>query len=318
MKLKTLPRSLKRRIERLLSLKAERSLFLTLKTQEDDFLRLSQEFSVAYSALKMRSTGDFITSHWNDYNRELENIFLPLPPFAFLRNSIIKKTMFVDAGGRWLAEQVDFLEKSLSRNQLEDFLREDYVGKPVIRNIRYLTSHNSVHHLYHLINFQEKTKIKVGDFNTVVEWGGGYGGMAKIVKRMNTRITYTIIDTPLFSCLQWLYLATIFGEKSVNLLISPEDTFHDEKINLLPISLIDCHTINADLFISTWALDESSVYSQDYVVNQNWFNANNILLAYHDSDEKLPDSGRLGELAANAGAIIEDIELLPGNHYAFR
>lgn len=317
MKLKSLLRSLRRKTERLLSLKTERSLFLTMKTQEDDFLQLSQEFPVAYNTLKMQSTGNFITPHWNDYNRELEGIFLPFPPFAFLRNSIIKKTMFVDAGGNWLAEQIGFLEKALSRNQLKNLLREDYVGKPIVRNIRYLTSHNSIHQLYHLINFQEKTKVKISDCNTVVEWGGGYGGMAKIVKRMNPKIGYTIIDTPLFSCLQWLYLATIFGEKNVNLLVSPESTFHDGKINLLPISLVDHQTINADLFISTWALSESSVYSQDYAVNHNWFNSKHLLLAYHDSHDTLPNSGRLGELAMSAGAVIDDVKLLPGNHYAF-
>ena len=155
--------------------------------------------------------------------------------------------------------------------------------------------------------------------HTVVEWGGGYGNMAKIFKRLNsTPSTYIIVDTPLFSCIQWLYLATILGEESVNLLQGPEDTIRAEKINLLPICFVDRHKINADLFMSTWALSESSKYSQDYVLDHEWFNAKHLLLAYQDSRDDFPEAERVGEIAANNGAIIEDIEFLPGNHYAFR
>lgn len=70
-------------------------------------------------------------------------------------------------------------------------------------------------------------------------------------------------------------------------------------------------------FISTWALSESSKYSQDYVVAHKWFSSKHILLAYQDSNEKLLDADRVGKLATDMGAIIEDIEFLPGNHYAF-
>jgi hypothetical protein len=186
-------------------------------------------------------------------------------------------------------------------------------------NSTYLTSHNSIHHLFHLFRFLDKTHCDLDQIDTIVEWGGGYGNMAKIFERLkSTPSTYIIIDIPLFSCIQWLYLTTILGEENVHLLQNAEDTICSQKINLMPICFLGHYKINADLFISTWALSESSKYSQDYVVAHEWFNSKHILLAYQESNKDLPDADRVGKLAKSIGAVIEDIEFLPGNHYAFR
>lgn len=282
------------------------------------FNALRNNFSNIYNKLKRYNVVQFTTPVWENHNAKLEKVFLPYPPFSFLRDPIIMGTMFVTAGGKWLREEVTFLEKRISRDKTKVLLQEDYVGDPLLLNSTYLTSHNSIHHLYHLIRFFDKTYCNLDQIDTIVEWGGGYGNMAKIFKRLKpTPSTYVIIDTPLFSCIQWLYLATVLGEESVNLLQNPGDTIHAEKINLLPICFVDCHKISADLFISTWALSESSKYSQDYVVNHDWFNSKHILLAYQDGNNQFPVAGRLGKIAADIGAVIEDIEFLPGNHYAF-
>jgi len=284
------------------------------------FNALQNNFSDNHDNLKKYDISQFTTPLWEDYNSNLEKIFLPSPPFSFLQNKIIIGTMFLCARrGKALNEEIKFLEDKIDENTLKNVLQEDYVGDPIISSSKYLTSHNSIHHLYHIIRFLDKTKCDLNQINTVVEWGGGYGNMAKIFKRLNSApSTYIIIDTPLFSCIQWLYLTTILGEQNINLVKSPEDTIHIGKINLIPLCFLDHHKISADLFISTWALSESSRYSQDYVVNHNWFNTKHMLLAYQDSSEVLPNANNAGKIAENAGANIEDIEFLSGNHYAFR
>lgn len=273
-----------------------------------------------YNHLKKYNISQFTTPLWDDFNAKLETALLPSPSFSFLRNPIIRHTMFVDDGGKWLNEEIKFLEDKIDENKLKDILQEDYVGNPHILNSKYLTSHNSIHHLYHIIRFLDRTKCDPEQINTIVEWGGGYGNMAKIFKRLKSApCTYIIIDTPLFSCIQWLYLTTILGEQHINLVKNPEDTIHMGKINLMPLCFLDYHNISADLFISTWALSESSKYSQDYVVAHKWFNSKHILIAYQESNSDLPYAGRVGRIAAaDIGAVIEDIEFLPGNHYAFR
>lgn len=294
-------------------------LALIKRDQVITFDALRNNFSDIYNKLKKYDIAQFTVPLWENYNAKLEKIFLPYPPFSFLRHPIIRGTMFVTRGGRFLREELAFLEKRISENRLRSLLHEDYVGDPLLSSSRYLTSHNNIHNLYHLVRFLDKTKYSLSQLDTICEWGGGYGNMARIFRRLKPEpCTYIILDTPLFSCLQWLYLSTILGKESVNLLQSPEDTIAAEKVNLVPISFLDSHSISGDLFISTWGLSESSKYSQDYVTTRQWFNSKHILLAYQDSSNDLPDADIVGKLAAKSGAAIEDIEFLPGHHYAFR
>jgi hypothetical protein len=256
---------------------------------------------------------------WKDFISELEKTLLPYPPFNFLKDPIVAHTMFVDAGGRWFKQEVSFLEKKQTRERLSLLLQEDPVGGPSRLYPKYLTSHNSIHHLYHLTRFMEKTHCDLKSMDSIIEWGGGYGNMMKILHRLRGGAgTYIIIDLPLFSCLQWLYLSTILGNDCAHILLTSQDTVRSGAINLVPLCLLENVDIKGDLFISSWALSESSKHSQDYVLQQNWFGAKHILLAYQDHNQKLPDSGRIGKFAETSGAIIEDIDFLPGHHYAFR
>ncbi len=286
--------------------------------QKTSFHQMRNKFLENYNKLKKYNIDCYLTPIWRRYNTELEKSLLPYPSFSFLQNPSIMITMFAAAGSHWLEKELTFLESKLPQKKLKVLLEEDYVGGPLLSHPQYLTSGHSIHHLYHLVNFQEATSVKLSQIKTVVDWGGGYGNLIKILKRLKAKpCTYIIIDTPLMSCLQWLYLGTIFGKKNVNLLLAPKDTIKTNKINLLPLSLLDKYTISADLLISTWALSESSKYAQDYVVKHQWFGAKHLLLAYQDSNQDLPEANRVGKMAQKKGAVIADIEFLPGNHYAF-
>ncbi len=72
------------------------------------------------------------------------------------------------------------------------------------------------------------------------------------------------------------------------------------------------------MFVSTWALNESSKNSQDFVVENNWFNAKHFLLPYQESGEDYPFTQRLNKLASKLGLDIEKIKHLPGSSYAFK
>lgn len=180
-----------------------------------------------------------------------------------------------------------------------------------------MTSHNSIHHLYHLFRFATSRGSKIGDIDSVVEWGGGYGNMAKLFRRMNEHVTYVILDTPLFSCLQWLYLGTVFGPEAVNLLEKTTDEIIPGKVNCVSIGLVPHVRISCNLFISTWALSESSRFSQDFVIERHWFDARHLLLAYQLAGERFPNAEQVGSLAREMGADIEEIKFIPGNYYAF-
>ena len=288
--------------------------------QFDKFNLISRRFSEIYYKLNSYNISNFTTTLWEDYNKLLEKIFLPGPPFSFLRIPVIKNTMFVAAGGKWMKHELDFLEKQINDEKLKFLLEEDYCGDPILSSSKYITSHNSIHHLYHLIRLSKQVDLDLSRVNDVIEWGGGYGNTAKIFRRLNNDITYTIIDTPLFSCIQWLYLATILGEENINFISEPKQCIQYNKINILPLCFLKNHNLNSDLFIATWSLSESSKYSQDFVVSHNFFDSKHMLMAYQDSSEKLPDANRIGKIAKKMGAVIERIDFLPGsgNYYIFK
>jgi hypothetical protein len=252
----------------------------------------------------------YLTESWKDFNASAKKALQPKPPFDFLNDPTIKRTMFVTTGGNWLKEELAYLEKTLPESRLRQLLQEDYAGKPLLLNAKYLTSHNSIHHLYHLIRFSNTMNCELGELSNVVEWGGGYGNMAKIFRRLNRLATYTVIDTSLFSCLQWLYLATVIGSENVNMLMSNSDEVVPGKINCMPVCFLPNIALSAELFISTWGLSESSRYSQDYVAMRKWFGAKHLLLAYSNADG-------IERLAQEEGAKITEIEFMRGHSYAF-
>jgi hypothetical protein len=228
------------------------------------------------------------------------------------------ETMFVVPGVRGLRQKLRRIEAILPATDVAA-LHEDYAGDPALAFPRHRASANSVHQLYHLARYEEATGMRARDFPTVVEWGGGYGSLARIFRRLpGGPQTYSIVDLPLLSCLQWLYLSTVLGPDEVRLLERSGDAIEDRKINLVPLGLAGPELPRGELFVSTWALSESSRNAQDAVVGWDWFAATRLLLAHSQPSAELPDAGRVGELARAAGGVSERMDHPRDSFYVFR
>lgn len=307
------------RVRRIVGWKSYRELRRIKGSQKTNFNILKKAFAHSYASLVRHPFDDSMTCPWKSHNAALEKALLPNPPFGFLMNRTILNTMFTAAGGAWLDAELSFLEQRFREDALRSLLMEDYVGNPLLLNSKYLTSHNSIQHLYHLARFSGATRCDLATVRSVVEWGGGYGNLAKLFWRVaNRRVTYLIIDIPLLSCLQWLYLSTILGEECVHLMVDASDGVAENSINLIPVCFARTCDIGPDLFISTWGLSESPRRAQDYIVEQDWYKAAHLLLAYQGEIAEFPDATRVGRAAVGAGAAIEEISFLPGHYYAFR
>ncbi|MFH1427399.1 MAG: hypothetical protein ABIG60_02625 [Patescibacteria group bacterium] len=292
-------------------------LFHSKKNQKYNFKKLQKQFFLKYNKLKTSENNDFITPHWEFFNKKITKALLPAPSFNFLQNQHIRQTMVV-RGKNWYKKELAFLEKGIAGKELKQLLVEEYAGKPELISNKYLTSENTIHHLYHLIKYKNTANVNFSNFQTVIEWGGGYGNLAKLyLKLVDSNVTYIIIDTSLFSVLQWLYLATVFGQDRVHLIDQAEEKISPGRINIIPVSFIKKFTLEADLFISTWALSESSKAAQDYVANKNWFEAKHLLIAYQKSSASLPDAENISQLIPN-NAKIEEISFIPGSYYVFK
>jgi len=249
----------------------------------------------------------------------MESTFLPLPPFNFLMNSLVMYSMVMTKGGRLMDKQIAFIEKTFGKKLIKEVLKEDLVGTPMVINKKYLSSHNRIHQLYHLARYETETGNRISDNKTIVEWGGGYGNMIAVIKRLITKpVTCICIDTPLFLCLQWLYLSSIFGSSKVNLISKPGQPILRNKINLIPVSLLEKNPFKCDLFISNWALSESSDTSQKLVAKKKWFGAKHLLVGYQDNCRAFEQAKGVGKMVEEAGGIVEEINLLPSNYYGFK
>lgn len=294
-------------------------LAIRKREQRRAFDALVSVFADSYMQLMQHGPDPFLTPFWTSCNERLGLSLFPRPSFGFLRNRLLRNTMHAFANSKWRKEELALLEERYSPARLRAILEEDYVGRPLIMNSKYVTSHNSIHHLYHIVRFLDATGTNLSHMHCVVEWGGGYGNLAKIFMRCDsTQRTFVIIDSPLFSCLQWLYLSVAVGETHVFLVTDESKRIQPGKINLLPLAFVDALDLPPDLFVATWSLSESSSHAIEYVVNRNWFNPRHLLLAGQARSDTMPQAEAVRRHAELAGAKSKPIRFIPGNWYSFR
>ncbi len=153
----------------------------------------------------------------------------------------------------------------------------------------------------------------ISTIGTVVEWGGGYGNLAKLFRRLHGGApTYVVLDIPIFSAVQWLYLSAVLGEQSVSLHTRPGQEVRPGAVNLVPIGLAHDLHVPADLFVSTWALNESTPHAQAHVRSRRWYGAHSLLLGMHYGDPLEP-----AVLAAGARSVPLG-DFMPAQQYLMR
>ena len=229
--------------------------------------------------------------------------------------------MFVDSGGALKNSELSYLEKHYSAPRLKQLLKETPVGKPRLIDLKHLTSHNTIHHLYHLALYTNQSGTDLAGLNYVFEWGGGYGNMARLLYSFNPNLTYAMVDLPIFSAIQAVYLGAIFGTDKINIISQSDDKILSGKINIIPLNenLMQNFNFNQpDLFISTWALSESTEFAQKLIESLGYFNSKNLLLAYQQGSDKIPDSEMvINHLNGYNPFYHQEIPYLKGSYYIF-
>ena len=174
-----------------------------------------------------------------------------------------------------------------------------------------------------MLKFFKETGTKIDNMNTVVEIGGGYGNMAKIFKKLRPESTYIIIDIPIFSYIQALYLKILFGRDAVSLISKKDQMVNKGKINIVPLNEKNILEIggaiqDTDIFISTWALSESNQKMQDLVKKLHYFNAKYLLLAYQKSNNSFGLAENIKDVRPDYSVSFDaETEYLRDNFYLF-
>ena len=303
-----------------------RSFFISFKLNKADKNAFSRIYKEARSHYEEKvgayDFGDFVMPKWRSNMTEMERYFLDGFSFGFLNNRTIRLTMFVYAFGSWKKTQLEFIVSFFGVERAKRFLRENDIGRPLLNDNRFITSGNTTHHLYHLAKFFKETGVRPEEVRSVVEVGGGYGNMARLFKQLNPLVTYTILDLPIFSHIQLVYLKTLLGDKAVNLTEKDNGSIQQDKINLFPLDkslLADLgQNIRCDLFVSTWALSESNKKMQSTIRDLDYFKAKHILLAYQKNDENFSYAEDIQRIGDNYRIIYnKETEYTPNNYYLF-
>lgn len=253
---------------------------------------------------------------WDSWAGKIREAFGPGVPLDFLATPLVAGTMvFGRKKGKAQADdRIALVSEVFGAETAASLLREDYPGKPNLTDPAWLTSANRAHQAFHLALYKKVTGADFFAAPTVLEWGAGYGNMARLVKRLNPGVTYVIVDLPELLALQYIYLYSILGPPELNPVCGVSGLAAG-KINFVPSSAVMEKRVSLDCgaFISTWALTESPLEAQDLVIGSNCFGAKKVLLAYDKADGNR-FAGRLGEL----GLKEEPAALQPGHAYAFR
>lgn len=257
-----------------------------------------------------------IHESWLQNIAALESYFVGQMSESFMSNEVINGTMVF----------TNRKAHKLELKNLSDAFDKDLIAEVVSKGLNSALisgkSHrptliNSTHHLHHLMRFEKCTGKKIDAIESAVEFGGGYGNMARIVQNVAACKTYSIVDLLLFSCIQYVFLSTVAGNDKV--VFNDGKAQEKAKFVLHPLLKADSPTnLRGELFISTWALSESTRAAYEWVNACNWFGAENILLAYNKHWMPWRENELEESLASNGWRVVkEEITFLPESFYLF-
>lgn len=247
-----------------------------------------QELRNCYKKLILNKTSNNPSKKaWDEHEFKLTDNILKNDIRLFLRWEVVLNTMFVSQAD-YLEIELDYLKSSGNWAKRWSYaVRESIVGSPIPYSANSNMSGNSIHHSYHLAQFEAIIESPINDFDFIFEFGGGYGSMCRIVHELGFKGVYIIFDLPSFSHLQWYYL------KSNNLLVASSAMDHEaifdkqgiyclSNLNML-MSLFKKYTsVQKSLFLSTWAFSETPLELRSDIeklcARQNYF-----LFGYQDT-----------------------------------
>lgn len=144
---------------------------------------------------------------WDRHRYEIIRHILKEDPEKFLTWSTVQATMFVGEAP-YIMGQLQDIKDSKKERYLEAIIEDDF-GNPPRLSYWEQSSGNLVHQMFHLKQLEDITKKRVDQFSTIVEFGGGYGAMCALARRLGFTGEYHIYDLPEFSLLQQYYLSNL-------------------------------------------------------------------------------------------------------------
>lgn len=202
------------------------------------FLPVSNETRESINQLRanVRDNQQAVAGAWGHQQARLRSAIMTQDPRAFLTWDVIAETMSPPPYSRFVRVEKRYLK-------MHDWPR----WSQAITRGSWLNAVNAVHQAYHLCRFETETGLSIADFDLILEFGGGYGQMRRIVAGLGFTGRYMIYDLPDLSALQRFFFATngIANTVTISDFQVVRPTLEAEPVK------------SRKLFIAMWSFDES-------------------------------------------------------------
>jgi hypothetical protein len=193
---------------------------------------------------------------WSAWQAEIRRNMATGELGKFLTWPAVAYTMFVRHGS-YIKNELSILQSQPDWNtRWKRAIKEDQLGNPLPWPMYPQSSANLIHHTYHVWVLENATGMKIGDFDRVVEFGGGYGGFTRTLCRLGFKGTTQVFDFPELNALQRFYVAALTEADTDGTMAGAIDRarFVSEKEDLdLPSST------DKSLFVAMWSISETPV-----------------------------------------------------------
>ena len=252
------------------------------------------------------------TKAWLANRIELRGQISWRDPRNFLQWDVVQRTMF----HKCKQIELEFLKKLPNWEDSARYLVEDSIGNPKKFSFMPESSGNLIHHLYGISRFLGTHPVSVQNMSQVVEFGGGYGSIARLFYKMGFNGRYVIFDVPEFAALQEFFLSSL----DISIPIFRYPTRERGIVILTEIEDFkkQCAFEQIDLFIATWSISESPLELREIVL-KSVDGAKYWLFAYQKRFQDIDNIEYFRKYMSSSQYDSNgfEIEHLPGQYYAF-
>ncbi|HRT63171.1 MAG TPA: hypothetical protein P5551_12530, partial [Syntrophales bacterium] len=183
------------------------------------------------------------------------------------------------------------------------------------------SSGNRIHQAYHLARFEEATGQPISRFPLIMEFGGGYGSLCRIIYKLGFQGRYFIFDLPEFTALQKYYLGSLAME-----LIEAKAFFSGRRGILCTsdpelLGSMAASEARTGLFVATWSLSETAQALREHIMTLPAMHAASAYLIAYQNDFEGIDNTHFFDAWRKSKPDIRwvqnEIAHMPGNHYLF-
>jgi len=264
---------------------------------------------------------DGSSTAWLNARKELRRQVLEGNPLRFLTWDVVTGSMFVGNRAYIDHELAYLMQRPDWKSVWEGVIQEDPAGDPKPYKRYKRSSGNRIHQAYHLCRFQAETGLPVSRFPLIVEFGGGYGSLCRLVHKLGFRGRYILFDLPEFSALQKYYLG------SLNMPLVERGAPASGKPGILCTSdpdLIGSVTrqqAQSGLFVATWSLSETELAFRKRFMTLPAVDAAGAFLIAYQRDFGGIDNPRFFDVWRETKPAVRwvrsEIAHMPGNYYLF-